>query len=183
MRAQLLSWFSQEKFYSTLHRARDVDYLLSALGINTVVDLRSREEAAGDLGERLLYQYFLDEEEARKITSRAKCEPVDVYVSRVHIHKRAHKASYHVCHLELLVAFTVKKHHGQYHETSAYTYKNSHPSIISVVHTFSLFPHPLLLLFAGPIAGNVVAGAPCQWDRHVFSQAYSCQHAISTAET
>lgn len=95
MCAQLFLWLlKRDHIISTPRRARDIEYLLSALGIKTVVDLRSREEAAGDLGERLLYQYFLDEEEARRITSRAKCDPVDVYVSHGHIYRRTHEALY-----------------------------------------------------------------------------------------
>ena len=44
--------------------------------------MRSKDESAGDLGEGLLYQHFLDEEEARRITSRTKSDPVDTFVRK-----------------------------------------------------------------------------------------------------
>lgn len=58
-----------------------MDYLIKTLGIRTIIDLRSGEESAGDIGDRLIYHYFVDEDATSKIVRRSKSELGDVFVS------------------------------------------------------------------------------------------------------
>lgn len=60
---------------------RDVEHLVHTLGIRTIVDLRSTEESAGDIGDRLAYHHFVDAEGHAKIVNRTKRELGDVFVS------------------------------------------------------------------------------------------------------
>eukprot|EP00037_Helgoeca_nana_P024030 m.252364 g.252364 ORF g.252364 m.252364 type:complete len:397 (-) comp26514_c2_seq5:1071-2261(-) len=58
---------------------RDVEHLVHTLGIRTIVDLRSTEESAGDIGDRLAYHHFVDVEGHAKIVNRTKRELGDVF--------------------------------------------------------------------------------------------------------
>ena len=67
----------------THNSPRDVAYLVRTLGIRTIIDLRSKEESSGDIGSRLIYHHFVDED-ASKIVGKArqhKHELGDVFVS------------------------------------------------------------------------------------------------------